>query len=359
MAEDRAQEKTEQATPHRRQDARRKGQVAKSQEVNSVLILGAGFLLLTVFFPYMVDSTRELLTVFLRVAGDGADAESRFGAMFHAGLFGMARILAPIIIGTVVVAIAASVSQVGFLVAPSVLEPKLEKINPLEGFKRIFGKRALFELGKGLTKLGVVGLIAWSTYRGRLGELTAFMYAMPAQTQPGAMHVAALFLIRALVAMGILAALDFAWQKWEHEKQIRMSLQDIKEELKENEGDPLLKSRVRSIQQKLASQRMMESVKDAALVITNPTHYAVALGYDEGDDPAPRVLAKGKNEIAARIRKLAREHDVPIVEKPALARMLFRECDIGQVIPATLFEAVARVLAYVYSIRAKGAKGSR
>jgi len=354
MADDRSQERNEQATPHRRDEARRKGQVAKSQEVNSVLMLSAGLLLLTAFFPYLVETTREMLFTFLRAAGDGADAQYRFGAMFQSSLTTMARVLAPVAVGTVAVAIVANVGQVGFLAAPSVLEPKFEKINPIEGFKRIFGKRGMFELAKGLAKIAIVGLIAWSTYRGRLAGLTEFMFAVPAAMLPGAMHMAALFLIRALVAMAALAILDFVWQKWEHEKSIRMSVQDIKEELKENEGDPLLKSRVRAIQKQIASQRMMDSVKDAALVITNPTHYAVALGYDEGNDPAPRVLAKGMNEIARRIRELAREHNVPIVEEPPLARMLYRDCEIGHVIPATLYEAVARVLAYVFSIRAKG-----
>ncbi len=351
MAEDRAQERTEQATPHRRREARRRGQVARSPEVNSVAMLGAGLLVLLAAMPSLLQGAGELVATFLRAAGDGAGLEARLGDAGRTALLAFARILGPVVAGTVAMALASNVAQVGFLAAPSVLEPSFDKINPVEGFKRIFGKRALFELVKGLLKLGLVAVVAWATYRGRVGDLIDLMFAPPGAMVPGAMRVAAAFALRALVALAVVAAFDYAWQRWEFEKSIRMSLQDIREELKEHEGDPQLKSRMKSIQQKLASQRMMEAVKDAALVITNPTHYAVALGYDEGHDPAPRVVARGVDEVARRIREIAREHGVPIVEKPALARMLYRECEVGQTIPATLFEAVAQVLAWVYALR--------
>ncbi len=351
MAEDRAQERTEQATPHRRREARRRGQVARSPEVNSVAMLGAGLLVLMAAMPTLVAGAGELVATFLRAAGDGASLEPRLGVAGRTALLAFARILAPVVAGTVAVALAANLAQVGFLAAPSVLEPKLDKINPVEGFKRIFGKRALFELAKGLFKLALVALVAWLTYRDRVAQVIELMFVPPGAMIPEAMRVAAAFSLRAVIALAVVAAFDYAWQRWEFEKSIRMSLQDIREELKEHEGDPHLKSRMRSIQQKMASQRMMEAVKDAALVITNPTHYAVALGYDEASDPAPRVVAKGVDDIARRIREIAREHRVPVVEKPWLARMLYRECEIGQTIPATLFEAVAQVLAWVYALK--------
>lgn len=350
MAEDRAQERTEKATPQRRKRAREQGQVAKSQELNSVLMLITGLLLISSAFPYLMENSRELVTTFLRLAGEGRAAESRFGAMFNGALIGMFKVLAPVLIGTVVAALASNLAQVGFHASPASITPKLEKLNPIEGVKRIFGKRALFELGKGIFKLIVIGLVAYVTYKSRITDVVDLMFFVPSEMASGAIGIAAQFLVRTFVALGILAAMDYAWQKWEFEKQIRMSLQDVKEELKENEGDPLLKSRMRSIQQKLASQRMMDDVKDAALVITNPTHYAVALGYDDDNDTAPRVVAKGADEVARRIRELAREHDVPLVEKPELARMLYRECDVDDVIPVSLYEAVAQVLAYVYSL---------
>ncbi len=351
MAEDRAQERTEKATPQRRKKAREQGQVAKSQELSSVLMLITGLLLIGGSFPYLIENSRDLVSTFLRVAGEGGAAESRFGALFNAALTGMFKVLTPVLIGTTVAALASNLAQVGFHVAPAAIAPKLEKLNPLEGMKRIFGKRALFELFKGMFKLFVIGFVAYITYKSRITDVVDLMFFVPTEMISGTMRIATVFLIRAFVALGLLAAMDYAWQKWEFEKQIRMSLQDIKEEHKENEGDPLLKSRMRSIQQKLASQRMMDNVKDAALVITNPTHYAVALGYDDEADPAPRVVAKGADEVARRIRELAREHDVPLVEKPALARLLYRECDVDQVIPVSLYEAVAQVLAYVYSLK--------
>lgn len=354
MAEERAQERTEKATPQRRRRAREKGQVAKSPELNSVLMLCAGLLLMSVFLSGLIEGSRGVLGEFIRMAGEGVDAESRFGALFYAGLMGLFRILAPVLVGTVIVAVASNVAQVGFHITPAAIEPKLQKLNPVEGFKRVFGKRGIFELFKGLTKITVVGLIAFFTYRSKLDEIAGLMFALPAAMVPESLRIGAVFMLRAVVALAVLAVFDYAWQKWEFEKSIRMSLQDIKEELKENEGDPHLKSRMRSIQQRLASRRMMEDVKSAALVITNPTHYAVALDYDEKQDPAPRVVAKGIDDIARRIKSLAREHQVPVVEKPELARLLYRECNIGQAIPAALYEAVAEVLAYVYSLAGKG-----
>ncbi len=206
------------------------------------------------------------------------------------------------------------------------------------------------ELSKGLLKIIIVAVIGYVTYKSRLGEIVDLMFFMPGQILPEAFNIAAVFLIKAIVALGALAALDYGYQKWDFEKSIRMSRQDLKQEYKENEGDPILRSRIKAIQQKMATERMMEGVKGASLVITNPTHYAIALTYEDVD-PAPRVVAKGKNLIAQRIKEIAREHDVPVVEKPVLARLLYKECDIGHLIPATLYEAVAEVLAYVMSLK--------
>jgi flagellar biosynthetic protein FlhB len=350
MAEEsNAQEKTEQATPHRRREVRRRGQVAKSVEMNSVLMLAAGLLLMAGFYPYLVDRGREFLVLFFRLASEGGATESRFGAMFHEVVFRFFALVAPILIGTAVVALVSNLAQVGFHITPAAIAPRLEKLDPVNAFKRIFGKRALVELTKGILKIVIVALIAYLTYRSRLAEITDLMFYVPGQIFPEAFRIAASFLLRAIVALAALAALDYGYQRWDFERSIRMSRQDLKQEFKENEGDPVLKSRIKAIQQKMATERMMEGVKGATLVITNPTHYAVALQYEEVD-PAPRVVAKGKDRIAQRIRELAREHDVPVVEKPSLARLLYKECEIGQIIPTVLYEAVAEVLAYVYSL---------
>jgi flagellar biosynthetic protein FlhB len=355
MADDaRSQERTERATPQRRRDARRKGQVAKSHEINSVLMLTAGLLVIAGFLPWAIDSARALLAAFIGAAGDGVAAEGRFGGMLRFALTGFFRILAPVFAATAAVALGANLAQVGFHVVPAAVEPRLDKLDPVAGFKRIFGKRAPLELGKGLLKVIIVGLVAWATFESRVADVAALAFAAPGQMAPESLRIGAVFVARALIALGALAAVDYAFQRWEYEKAIRMTVQDIKDELKENEGDPLLRGRMRAIQHRLASQRMLDAVKDAALVITNPTHYAVALGYDEASDPAPRVLAKGVDAIAARIRERAREYGVPIVEKPALARLLHRECEIGRHIPAALYEAVAEVLAFVLALKRRG-----
>ncbi len=348
--ESNAQEKTEQATPHKRQQVRKKGQVAKSVELNSVMMLAAGLLLLTAFFPYFIDRGREFMVIYFKIASEGSGMESRFGALFNDVIFRFFRMIAPMLIGTAVIALVTNLAQVGFHVTPAAIEPKLDKLDPINGFKRIFGKRALVELTKGILKIIIVALIAYVTYKSRLGEIIDLMFIFPGQILPEAFKIAAAFLLKAIVALGALAALDYAYQRWDFEKQIRMSRQDLKQEFKENEGDPILKSRMKAIQQKIATERMMEGVKGATLVITNPTHYAIALTYEEVD-PAPRVAAKGKDRIAHRIKEIAREHNVPVIEKPALARLLFKECEIGKLIPTVLYEAVAEVLAYVYSLK--------
>jgi len=356
MADDsKAQEKTEQATPQRRREARNKGQVAKSQELNSVIMLGAGLLLMASCFPYLISNAKEIVVIFFRLLSDGGAAEERFGAMFQLVVVRFFTLLAPVLVGMVVVSIVSNVLQVGFHITPTSIEPKMSKLNPIEGFKRILGKRGMVELVKGILKLIIVALIAYATYKSRLDQIVDFMFYLPDQMIPESLKIGASFLIKAITAMAILAALDYGFQKWDFEKSIRMTRQDIKQELKENEGDPLLKSRVKAIQQKLASERMMEGVKGATLVITNPTHYAVAISYGD-EDPAPRVVAKGMNHVARKIKEVAREHGVPIIEKPTLARLLFKECEIGRLIPTVLYEAVAEVLAYVYSLK-KRVKG--
>lgn len=345
-----AQERTERATPQRRRDVRRKGQVAKSAELNSVMMLAAGLLLMASFFPYLIDRAKEFVAIFIQLASDGGASEDRFGAMFYDVIFRFFRLVAPVLVGTVVIALTSNLAQVGFHITPAAIEPKLDKLNPVNGFKRVFGKRALVELTKGLLKVSIVGLIAFFVYKSRLDDLVGFMFFVPDQLVPGAFTIGASFLLKAIVVLAAVAVLDYGYQRWDFEKSIRMSRHDIKQELKENEGDPILRSRMKAIQQKMASERMMEGVKGASLVIANPTHYAVALKYAD-EDPAPRVVAKGMNRIAQKIKEVARENDVPVVEKPTLARLLYRDCDIGQLIPTVLYEAVAEVLAYVYSLQ--------
>ncbi len=344
------QERTERATPHKRRQARDKGQVAKSQEINSVALLLAGGMAMFALFPYLVDNTRGLSVALLQVVGEGVGLESRLGSLMNFVVTGFFRIVAPVFLVMVVVAFAASACQVGLKATPASIEPKLNKLNPLEGFKRIFSKRSAFELAKGILKLVVVGVIAYVSFKADMSRVLGLMFFTPAEVLPQSLQMSAMFLLKALLALGIMAIADYGFQRWEFEQQIKMTVQEIKQEHKEHEGDPHLKSRMRSIQQRMAAARMMDDVKTATLVITNPTHYAVALYYDD-EMSAPKVVAKGMDKIALRIRELAREHRVPIIEKPLLARMLHKECDVGQFVPATLFEAVAEVIAYVFSLR--------
>jgi flagellar biosynthetic protein FlhB len=318
MAEEQGAERTETATPKRRREVRKKGQVAKSAELNTVIMLGCGLLVMLAFSNYLISGIKNLFVYFMAYPVSFTSAEGWVKGVCWNGFAGFFKILAPVLGCTVVAAVAANVSQVGFYAATEALQPKPERLNPAEGIKRIFGKRALVEFFKGLLKIVLVGAIAYTTYKVNIGDLDRLMFAVPATIIPELIKIAGSFLVRALLALGAIAVLDYAYQRWEFEKQIRMTKQELREEFKETEGDPVLKSRIQSIQRRLARSRMMEDVKKADVVVTNPTHYSVALGYDEAD-VAPKVLAKGKNILAQKIRDIAREHDIPIVERPLLA----------------------------------------
>ncbi len=351
MAEDReALERTEKATPKRRRETREKGHVAKSVELNTVFMLGCGLLLGISLHSYLVEGAKEAFARFFLMASAPGPLQERIKDLYLAGAASFFQILAPVLVGTVVIAIAANTAQVGFHPTAAALEPKPERLNPAEGLKRLLSKRSLVELAKGILKIILVGSVAYLTYHSKLGDLDRFMFLPPQLIVPETVKIAALFLMRAVIVLGVLAILDYAYQRWEFERSIMMTRQELKEELKESEGDPLIKSRVRSIQHQIARQRMMQDVKKADVVVTNPTHYAVALAYNEAD-VAPRVLAKGRNLIAEKIKEIAREHRIPILERPVLARLLYRECKVGKLIPTTLYEAVAEVLAYVYSLK--------
>lgn len=349
MADKGAQEKTEKPTPRRRSKAREKGQVAKSQELGSIGVLFAGLLCMYAFGDYVYNNTSSMMIHVLGHAAQIRVDEAEVHNLSVTLMWLFLKTLAPFMVAVVMAAFAVNIVQSGFMIAPSRLKPDLKKLNPLQGLKRYASLRMIVDVIKNSGKILVVGFVAYIVLA---GELPNF----PNLGKLGGIAAILLYIIDvclrifmwSLVAMLILAILDFAYQKYEFEKGLKMSKQEIKDEFKQTEGDPQVKARIRQLQRERAMKRMMAAVPQADVVITNPTHLAVAIMYKAGEMDAPEVVAKGQNKIAERIKELALEHDVPIVEDKPLAQALFKSAEVGQRIPYELFGAVAAILAHVY-----------
>ncbi len=347
------QEKTEQATPRKRQESRKKGQVAKSMELPGALIMLGGFGLLAMYGSVMGQGIAGMFSAGLReyILWDVTDTNviAMFSQLMREGLL----LLLPIMAIGVLMALIASYAQIGFLFTGDPLKMKFSKLNPIEGFKNIFSMRSVVEFLKSMLKVLIIGIIAFMILWGeRATLLTLASVPIPAIFQ----YVGGLTLRLGLFSGGalfVLALFDYAYQKWDFEKKQRMSKQEVKDEYKKTEGDPLIKSKIRERQRRMAMQRMMQEVPKADVVITNPTHFAVAVKYDGAEMDAPRVIAKGADYVALRIRQIAKDNDVPLMENKPLARALYAQVEIGDSIPQELFQAVAEVLAFVYKAKAK------
>lgn len=348
-----AGEKTEKATPKKRQETRDKGQVAKSAEIPGSLILLACICCLIMLGPFF---NKQLLAMFgdvfqHRLNMDVTDANV-LNLLSHYSVQ-MLIFLAPIFVIVVVIAFASHYVQFGWLFTFEPLTPKLEKLNPLTGAKSIFGMRSVVEFLKSSLKLLTIGLVVyivlWSE-KDRFLDLAhvpvqdIFAFVADLSIRLGLFVAAALF---------VLAIGDYLYQKYEYEKNLKMSKQDIKDEYKNMEGDPLIKAKIKERQRRMALLRMMQEVPKADVIITNPTHYAVALKYDGAKMEAPTVIAKGADYLALRIREIAKQNDVITMENRPLARALFERTEVGDSVPADLFQAVAEVLAYVYRLKGR------
>lgn len=343
--------KTEQATPKRKQEARERGQIARSVELNSAIILLTALITIRYIGPYLLNSMGKL-TVFTYEnlsASFGMDNVYSYTIFYMMEIF---KMVAPILLVMLVVGLIVNYMQVGVLFTLQPLTPKLSKISPIAGFQRLFSRRSLIEFAKSMLKLTV---IAWMGYQGVKAALPQLIPSMDMQGAEAIKFVGQLtsnILTRIIIALLVIAALDFLYQRWEHGESLKMSKQEIKDEFRQAEGDPMIKARIRQIQREMARRRMFESIPKATVVITNPTHVAVALEYKDGMQ-SPVVLAKGERVIAEKIKEVARKHNIPIVENPPLARTLLKQCPVGAPISPDLFEAVAEVLAFVYRMNRK------
>jgi flagellar biosynthesis protein FlhB len=352
MAEEKDQEKTEDPTPQRREDFRRRGQIAQSKEISAVLILLASLIAVWAFSRFFLIQMYE---VFTRSFTDFVLMSARQEDWFAALQFASTKALLIILpIGAVLwlIGVASSVVQVGFVSSEEALKFDLKRLNPVQGFQKIVSLRSLVEGLKSVLKVCVITGIVYLILRSELHQLSNLMHFSVEQLMSYT-GVISLKLFGGVVAfMGILAAADYFFQWWELEKKMRMTKQEVKEEVKSHEGDPLIKARIRRIQREMSQRRMMDDVKEADVIITNPTHIAVAIRYS-ANMAAPMIVAKGAGDIAEKIKEVAREHKIPIMENKPLARTIYKTIKIGQAIPRELYTAVAEVLSYIYRLKKK------
>jgi len=344
-----AGEKTEPATPHKRQEARKKGQVFKSNDLNSAVIILAVFSVIYFGFSYMLETLRDFIKEFIIAKSVVEITPAVVNAVFLEALNVSIKITWPILAVALVVGVASNLLQVGFIFSSEPLGLKLERLNPVEGFKRIFSKRAMVELLKSLFKLSMTAYIVYQICIKYQQVFPAMMDMEVNQMTQIMIKIIFEMAMKIGVALLALGVVDYLYQRWEHENTLKMSKHEVKEEYKQMEGHPQLKSRQKQKQREMSMSRMMSEVPKADVVITNPTHFAVALKYVAEQMNAPVVVAKGQNLVALRIKEIARENKVEIVEERELARELFYFCDLGMAIPESLYQAVAQVLAFVYS----------
>lgn len=352
-AEQGGQEKTEQPSDKKRQDTRKEGNVAFSKEISSAALL-AGFAL--VFYllgstflrhskSYMVDSFNNLSQPDLTIP--------LMYKLFQEHFMATLPIALPIAGVTVVVAIGASLLQVGIQFTAKPLAPKFSKISPLSGLQRLFSSQALAEFFKSMFKLIVIGYIGYLTFVDELDHMHTLTNSPTNSIILYVFSVTALVTGKIVLALVAIAIFDYLYQRWHFEQQIKMTKQEVKEEMKQAEGDPQLKARIREVQREMSRARMMQEVPKADAIVVNPTHYSVAIRYDRESMIAPQVTAKGVDFMALRMKTIAKENQVPVVEKPVLARELYSEVEVGQTVPDQFYRAVAEILAYVYRLKNK------
>ena len=347
------QEKTEKATPKKKSKAREEGQVAKSMELPSVFVLLSGVAVLFFTGRFFGSNFSELMrTSFTFDTIPQFDIQfclsllSRFSVWFF-------KLVLPVMAAVVFTGLAVNIFQVGFHISAKAIEPKLSKFNIIKGIGRLLSLKSFAELIKSILKLTIIGCIVYTIVRYE-SRIFIHMY----HWEVGAILIYMLKVIFKIfiwvsMAMLLLAIADYAFQRWQFEKQLKMTKQEVKDEMKQTEGDPLVKSRIKSIQIQTARRRMMQEVPEADVVVTNPTHLAMAIRYDSGSMGAPRVVAKGAGHVAERIKQLASDHHIPVIENKKLAQNLYKLVKLGEEVPIQLYQAVAELLAYVYKLKGK------
>jgi len=355
MAEENFQEKTETATPKKRKKTREEGQTARSVEIPSVFVLLTGILFLYfsgyISYNHLTDIMRHSFTI-----ESIPDCNIHYVVSLLNTFIGRVFLfIIPLFISIFIIALISNFLQVGFVFSHKAITPKLSRLNIIKGFGRLFSSKSLVEFIKSILKLLIIGIVTYFVVKNEVERIPFLYHHSTWNILLYMCKVSFKIFIWTISIMIIMAVLDYLFQRWQFEEQIKMTKQEVKDESKQAEGDPQVKARIRSLQQQAARRRMMQDVPKADVVVTNPTHLALAIQYDALSMNAPKIIAKGAGAVAERIRKVAQENDIPVVEDKELAQNLYKTVDIGDEIPVNLFKAVAELLAYVYKLKGKTA----
>ena len=354
MAGGGGESKTEKATPKKRRDERREGNVFYSRDVVSVVFIFGAFYSLKLLFPGIVESASAFMVSLLDMVGNPADVS--LGSMKRIGydfIMTAAQCLIPILLICMALAILGTAVQTKFLFAKKALRPKLRRLNPIQGIKKMISLKNLVELVKNMLKVIIIGALLYTVLK---ADFVTIVRTMDMDVRISTAHVLSLIInmiLKICLVFLAIAIFDYMYQRWEYERSIKMSKHDIKEEFKQTEGNPEIKGRIKDVQRKRAMSRMMQAVPQADVIIRNPTHFAVALRYDMDRDNAPVLLAKGQDELALRIVEVGERNQVVVVENKPLARAIYATTEINQEISADYYSAVAEVLVYVYKLNKK------
>src|SRR6056297_1004357 len=341
------EEKTEDPTPKKFTEARKKGQVAKSTDLNSVIIL----VLMAILLVFAGEYGFEKMCLFLYGALSNADymvTEGNLRALMTHYAYSYFSVMIVVFATVMISGAAANLFQSGFLFSVEPLKPNIKKLNPVEGFKNLFSKKTVFNLAKTLFKFLLVGTVVYFFAKENLPRIFSVAGMEAKGVFPFVRDLIYGLVVRIAVVLGVLALADYAYQKYDYKKNLKMTKNEVKEEMKQMEGDPQIKSRRKQTQRQMAMSRMMADVPEATVVLTNPTHLSIALRYDEKNEEVPVIVAKGAEILAFKIREIARENEIPIIENKPLARTIYKRTEIGDEIPADLYQAVAEILAAVY-----------
>lgn len=347
-----SEEKTEEATPKKKSDSRKKGQVAKSKEVSTALTLGAIILIIATFGPLVVEGFKNLMIHYFSSDFGITLTKDSINYNLVTGVTNFMKLFLPIVMPLIIVGVAANIIQTGFMSSVEGLKPSLDKINPIKGMKNMFSKKKLVDLVRNLLIVGILAYIGIDFIKNNYEKIMSLgsLYLPSFGVEVKSLIVGILF--RMFLVAVVIAAADYFMQFKMHTKEMKMTKQEIKEESKQSEGDPHIKGKRRQKQREMAMNRMMQAVPDATVVVTNPTHLAIALKYDkESESAAPKVVAKGANNVALKIKEIAKENKVPIIEDRPLARLMYETVEIDEDIPADMYQAVAEILAVIYKIK--------
>lgn len=349
MPEQQGQEKTEQPTGKKLDDAREKGQAAKSTEISAFTVFGSGLLILFAFQGYLGNRLAEMSTSIFTTLGELEIGVESIQLYTLKGVTFFFITLSPFFIGIMIFALAANLMQVGIKLSPKAIQPKFNKLNPIKGFKnKLFSSRTVVEAVKSVLKLMIIGLFIYFSVSTLIMQSTTLLSQSIEEIVNFMSDAAISFLWKILIVYAVLSIADFVYQKFKFKKDMMMTKQEVKDEHKQTDGDPFIKGQIKNKQMEMTRNRMIQEVPKADVVITNPTHFAIALKYESNKSSAPMVTAKGMDQVALKIKEIARKNDVPLYEDKLLARALYKHCRIGEEIPEKLFEAVAKILAFVY-----------